>query len=139
MSIKDSKYLILDFIERINDCDIAGISELTTDDVLFVDSLRGSVRGKKEMQQAWEKYFSMFPDYEISITHLRQKRDTVSILGNARGTYAVKGKLYKKNSWNIRAAWKAVIRGNRIAEWRVYADVGPIREIMAHYDNQDIR
>jgi hypothetical protein len=34
-------------------------------------------------------------------------------------------------AWRTPAAWKAVIRDGRVAEWRVFADNKPVYEILA--------
>jgi ketosteroid isomerase-like protein len=34
-------------------------------------------------------------------------------------------------TWRTPAAWKAVIRDGRVAEWRVFADNKPVYEILA--------
>jgi hypothetical protein len=38
--------------------------------------------------------------------------------------------LRPENHWTTPAAWRASIRDGLIAEWRVYADNEPIRQIM---------
>jgi hypothetical protein len=35
-----------------------------------------------------------------------------------------------KNKWEIPAAWRAVVKNDQIAEWRVYADNSPVLRIM---------
>lgn len=35
-----------------------------------------------------------------------------------------------ENHWEITAAWKAVVRGGYVSEWRVYADNEPVWKIM---------
>ncbi|HTV60171.1 MAG TPA: hypothetical protein VMJ93_14965 [Verrucomicrobiae bacterium] len=48
-----------------------------------------------------------------------------------RGTLAVNGRLAKEHSWEIPAAWRAVVKDGLIAEWQVYCDNEPVRKIMA--------
>ena len=54
----------------------------------------------------------------------------VGLFGTAQGTYSVNGKLVSENHWEIPAAWKAVVQGGRVSEWRVYADNEPVWKIM---------
>jgi hypothetical protein len=54
----------------------------------------------------------------------------VLLTGSARGTCAAGGTLPKENSWQVPAAWKAVVRDGQIAQWHVYADNQPARKIM---------
>jgi len=42
----------------------------------------------------------------------------------------VNGKLLRENSWEITAAWKAVVKDGLAAEWRVYCNDNPARKIM---------
>jgi hypothetical protein len=44
----------------------------------------------------------------------------------AGGTYSGDGTGKAENCWQVPAAWLAVVEGDKIAEWRVYADNKPI-------------
>jgi hypothetical protein len=46
------------------------------------------------------------------------------------GAYAASGKLLKENQWQVPAAGKAVVKDGQIAEWHVYADNQPARNMM---------
>ena len=59
------------------------------------------------------------------------KGNAIAMFGRARGTFAVDGKLARENFWEIPAAWRAVVKDGRVAEWRVYCDNDPARKIMA--------
>jgi len=83
------------------------------------------------MKKGWEGYFSMVPDYTITIDESFADGSVVVMLGAAEGTYSCGGLLKPENRWKTPAAWRAVVRGSSIAEWRVYADNEPIRRIMA--------
>jgi ketosteroid isomerase-like protein len=72
----------------------------------------------------------MFPDYHVSHEDVFQNHSVVAVFGTAQGTYAREGKLSKENHWEIPAAWKAVVRNGRVAEWRVYCDNQPARKLM---------
>ena len=123
--------IALSFVERINQHDVEGLVQLMSEDHLFVDALGARVQGSEALRQGWMGYFRWFPDYTISCTEVLEKGDVVALFGMACGTYNVGGKLLPENRWEIPAAWKAVVRGERVAEWRVYADNEPARRIMA--------
>ena len=125
------------FVKQINAHRAEGLAALMTDDHRFVDALGASWQGREVMREGWKGYFGWFPDYKIRVTELIEDGDTVAMFGTAEGTYAADGKLAKKNHWKIPAAWKAVVRGGRIAEWRVYCDNDPARRIMAAHKPQD--
>ena len=82
------------------------------------------------MKKGWQGYFSMVPDYTIAVDETFAGGSVVVMLGAAQGTYSSGGSLKPENRWQTPAAWRAVVRGSLIAEWRVYADNEPIRQIM---------
>jgi hypothetical protein len=69
----------------------------------------------------------------------------VVMLGKARGTYCPDSESHPRspnardlghpelkieNRWETPAAWRAVVEGGLVAEWRVYTDNKPMRELM---------
>lgn len=119
------------FVAKINAHDVDGLVALMTPDHLFVDALNNSFRGPEQMRQGWTFYLRMFPDYAIEVTDELSHGDVIAMFGKARGTFAVNGTLARENFWEIPAAWKAVVKDGRVAEWRVYCDNDPARKIMA--------
>lgn len=119
------------FVNAINRQSPEEIASLMTEDHVFIDSLGTRVIGRQQMQKGWEGYFSMVPDYTIAIDETFVDGSVVVMLGAAHGTYSSGGVLKPENRWQTPAAWRAVVRGSLIAEWRVYADNEPIRQIMA--------
>jgi len=41
--------------------------------------------------------------------------------------------MFPENRWSVPAAWRAVVRGGRLAEWRVYVNVEPILRIVTKH------
>jgi uncharacterized protein (TIGR02246 family) len=119
------------FIDAINRRSPEEIASLMTDDHVFVDSLGARVAGREQMKKGWEYYFGMVPDYTISVDESFASGPVVVMLGAAQGTYSSGGPLKPENRWQTPAAWRAVVQGQLIAEWRVYADNEPIRKLMA--------
>jgi len=120
----------LEVVERINRHDVEGLVALMTEDHCFVDGLGQVVRGRKRMEAGWVGYLGWFPDYSVKVDDILSKGSVVGLFGTAQGTYSVNGKLVSKNHWEIPAAWRAVVRGGRVCEWRVYADNEPVWKIM---------
>jgi hypothetical protein len=56
------------------------------------------------------------------VEEIFERSGTFAIFGKASGTYASGGDRNAENHWEIPAAWRAVIRVDRVAEWRVFAD-----------------
>ena len=120
------------FVDAINRRSPEEIASLMTEDHVFIDSLGTRVTGRQRMLKGWQGYFSMVPDYSIAVDETFAEGSVVAMLGTAQGTYASGGSLQPENKWQTPAAWRAVVRGPLIAEWRVYADNEPTRRIIAH-------
>jgi ketosteroid isomerase-like protein len=123
--------VVLQFVDAINAKDLPGIGALMTSDHRFVDSLGAVGVGAEGMQQGWEAYFRLVPDYRIEVSETYCCGQVVVLLGTARGTYTSDGTLRPENAWETPGAWRALARGDRVAEWQVYADNEPIRRRMA--------
>jgi len=120
----------LAFVDRINCHDVGGLVALMTEGHCFVDGLGQVVRGREKMEKGWLGYFAWFPDYSIKVDESFSNGNVVALFGTAQGTYSVNGHMLAENHWEIPAAWKAVVCGGRVSEWRVYADNEPVWKIM---------
>jgi ketosteroid isomerase-like protein len=112
------------FVAAINRRDVDVLGALMDPDHLFVDSLGHRMQGAEPMRSAWQGYFAMCPDYWIRVDTSIAQDGTVLATGEAGGT--IDGV-----PWRTPAAWKAVVRGRRMLEWRVFADNKPVYEIVA--------
>lgn len=118
----------LQFVGAINAQDVERLAALMTEDHRFVDSRGDVIDGMETALQGWNGYFRIVPDYRIYVRQTLCNGETVVLLGTARGTYTTDGRLHAENVWETPAAWRAVIREGRVAEWQVYADNEPIRQ-----------
>jgi len=112
------------FAAAINNHDAKAIAALMTADHVFVDGLGNRVQGATAMEAGWSGYFAMCADYQIRSEHVLAEDGVVLAMGEAGGT--IDGV-----AWRTPAAWKAVIRDGRVAEFRVFADNKPVYEILA--------
>jgi ketosteroid isomerase-like protein len=119
------------FVNAINRRSPEEIASLMTEHHVFIDSLGNRVTGREQMKKGWEGYFGMVPDYHITVDETFADGSVVVMVGAAQGTWSSDGPLKAENGWRTPAAWRAVVHGAWIAEWRVYADNEPIRRIMA--------
>jgi ketosteroid isomerase-like protein len=124
-------HITREFIAAINDHDAQWLSTLMTENHEFVDSLGERVRGREAMAQGWAKYFKWMPDYRLEIDNVLVHGDIVGLFGTASGTYTVDGQLRPENAWRIPVALRAVINGERVQKWQIFADNKPVYEIMA--------
>ena len=130
MPLRSTQEVVLAFADRISRQDTDGLADLMTDDHVFVDGTGREVRGRERMRQGWGVYYSWVPDYAIHVEKVLVEGDLALLIGRAGGTYRhARGKT-DKCRWEIPAAWKAVVRGNQVSEWRVYADNEPMYRLM---------
>jgi hypothetical protein len=73
----------------------------------------------------------MVPDYSLTIEESYGSGQVVVLLGWAQGTFIQDGQLPAWNHWQTPAVARALVEGNQVAEWRIYADNEPIRMVMA--------
>lgn len=121
---------VLQFIEAINTQDVELLLEMMTPDHTFINSDGTETRGREAMRKPWESYFGMIPDYSIMVDETLASGGTVVVVGLAAGTFAVDGELLPQHRWQVPAAWRAVVKGGQIAEWQVFVDNEPLRQIM---------
>ncbi len=119
----------MDFIKRINSGDVNALCELMTEGHIFQDALGKRFIGRETMRQGWLMYFKSVADYQVHAEEFFQTDDRLAIFGTASGRY-VGGGVANENFWEVPAAWRAVVKGGYIAEWRVYADNQPLRKLM---------
>jgi len=127
----DPTDVVVAFLEKINAHDVDGLCALMTPDHVFIDACDMRGEGVEAMRVGWKTYLEWFPDYAVFWEHIFEKGEIVGVFGRARGTYVGDGRGAGRHAWDIPAAWKAVVRDARVAEWRVYADNLPARQQMA--------
>jgi ketosteroid isomerase-like protein len=122
--------IALEFIDRINSHQIPLIRELMTRDHIYIDAQGHHIHGQKQLERSWRACFEWFPDYSLQVEQTFASANIAVITGWAMGTYSIRGLLSPESRWKTPSAWQATIRGQRIAEWRVYADNEPIWNVM---------
>jgi len=125
--------LVLKFVDAIKGADVEAIYGLMSDDHRFIDSDGPEISGRDAMREGWVGYFSMVPDYKIEVQETLSDKQTVVLIGTATGTYSPDGKLNPDDRWNVPAAWRAVVKGDRIAVWQVFVNPEPILQIMRRH------
>jgi hypothetical protein len=124
------------FVERINSRDVDGLAALMTEDHRFIDSLGQVVTGRETMRQGWKYYFAMVPDYKLAPDSWVSDGPVVVMLGTAGGTYSPDSVQTPERKWSCPAACRARISGALVAEWQVYADNEPLRQVMKAHSGQ---
>jgi len=112
------------FAAAINHHDVDALVALMHPDHAFVDSMGNRTQGAGPMQAAWRAYFAICSDYWIRVDTPVADGETVLATGEAGG-------VIDSVPWRTPAAWKAVVDGGLMMEWRVFADNKPVYDILA--------
>lgn len=118
------------FVNRINAHDVGGLVALMTEDHQFTDSLGQIGYGRETMRAGWIGYFAMVPDYRLMAEEWLSDGPVIVLLGTAGGTYSPDGSPNLTLAWKTPGACRAVVRDGLVAEWQVYADNEPIRQLV---------
>lgn len=113
-----SQQTVKQFVAAINRQDVEGIYALMSDDHVFVDAHGNKIQGKDTMKESWAAYFGWFPDYNVMLTEIFEKDGVIAVFGFAGGSYQGNAEA----AWKIPAAWKVLVKNNRISHWQVFAD-----------------
>jgi limonene-1,2-epoxide hydrolase len=119
------------FVRAINRHDVDELVGLMSSGHSFTDALGNRTIGLEKLRTAWSSYFRMVPDYALAIDESLASGPVVVLLGLAQGTYSPDGKLRDENRWQTPIAVRAFVEDELIAEWRIYADNEPIRQVIA--------
>ena len=115
------EHVALAFNERINARDLDGLEGLMTADHVFIDSAGGRVEGRERAREAWRGFFAAFPDYRNDFATVTVRDERVLITGRSTCSHPeLAGP----------ALWTAVIRADRVAEWRVHEDTAENRDAL---------
>ncbi len=126
----------LAFVAAINSRDPDRLAALMTEDHVFTDMDGQAWQGRETMRQGWVGYYRLFPDYAIEIGQVERRGDLVVLPGRSTGTLSdygqealrrEDGSLPPADELQGPAIWTARVRGDRMAEWRVYADTPAAR------------
>jgi predicted enzyme related to lactoylglutathione lyase/ketosteroid isomerase-like protein len=114
--------LFYDFVTAINEHDTDRLSTLMTVDHILLDAQGKEISGQDTLQKAWISYFKWFPDYIIELSEVWEMGPVIMATGFASASF--KGMAGENGAfrWKIPAAWKAIIREDKISHWQVFAD-----------------
>ena len=118
------------FVDAINSGDPNRLALLMTDNHTFVDADGSEHSGREDMRLGWAHYYSMVPDFRIDVTHDSSRDNVVALFGFAEGTFVQEGVLKPENRWQVHAAWRVVVEGDRVAVWQLYVNPQPMIEIL---------
>ena len=120
----------LAFVDAINHANVDRLAALMTDEHAFIDSDGSRTIGRESMRKAWSQYFSMMPDYRVTVEETFRSGETMVLIGTATGTYAPAGQPHAGRRWSVPAAWRAVVSADQVAVWQVFVNPEPILAAM---------
>src|SRR5690606_13808062 len=104
-------------------------------DHAFYDSMGVDIRGLVNLKDAWGSLFSLFPDYTIEAKEIMVEGNEAVVFGEISGTFVIDDEEVRGKKWKVPSAWKVLIKEGKIAEWRVFTDMVPIREMRRRAKN----
>jgi hypothetical protein len=114
---------LISIVNKFNDCinnqDLEGLSDLMSEDHLFIDRDGKSHGPKSFMVNGWKSFFNMFPDYKNTFEKFNTIENEVYILGFA---------YWSKNEPYDPVIWRAQIVVDLIREWQIFVDTPENRE-----------
>ena len=128
-----SQKTVQQFIDAINAHDLKQLSELMTDDHIFMDAHGNKVEGRDQVIAGWKLYFDLFPDYHIEAGKIFVDGEQLAATGFAEGTYKGIKEDDGKAHWKLPAAWSSNVRKGQLSLWQVFADSMIPFEIMNRY------
>ena len=113
MNSKDPKLTALQFNEYINNQDINGLTNLMTEDHIFID--REGNFFNRDMINGWKRFFNDWPTYKNVFTRVESRENLVILIG-----YALWSKDSKEEDYSI---WTATIENDLVAKWQIFEDI----------------
>ncbi|MCD7930006.1 MAG: nuclear transport factor 2 family protein [Tannerellaceae bacterium] len=117
-----SRTIALLFNDCINNRDVEGLSNLMTEDHIFIDSANNRVEGKNANKANWQHFFDLFPFYKNVFETVISRDSTVIMQGYSLCCDEILN--------HVKAIWTAKIEGGKLNEWRVYTDTKENRELL---------
>ena len=122
MTNDEQQLIALHFNECINSRDIHGLASLMTEDHTFIDMANQAVQGKEKVVAAWQGFFALFPDYRNIFARVESRNHLVAISGYSTCS---------EKQLDGPALWTAKLKGEKVAEWRVYEDTLANRHLLS--------
>jgi ketosteroid isomerase-like protein len=116
--------VVLSFLDCINRGDLEGLGALMTDDHCLVVLDETPLVGRDANLEAWNGYFTSFPDYVIYPRHVAATGRTVAVLGTTTGSHLG---LPDDDEMKLDVIWLAETADAKLSLWRVAEDTPELR------------
>jgi uncharacterized protein (TIGR02246 family) len=118
----NSEEVALRFIEKINARDASGLSELMTEDFMFVDYEGEVYRGRETMRDGFAEYFENFPEYKIHVQKVCVSGGDLAFVASTTGSHVP-----PELEVNEALVFTARFEGGLVGEWRIYTDLEDVK------------
>ncbi|MFX1324049.1 MAG: hypothetical protein ACFE8N_03770 [Promethearchaeota archaeon] len=119
MNFRDPKLVTLQFNEYINNQDIIGLINFTTEYHIFIDRDGNEFN---DMVNGWKEFFENYPSYKNYFTRVESRENLVILIGYAKWT--------SDSSEEDHAIWTANIKDDKLSKWQIYEDTVENRKML---------
>jgi uncharacterized protein (TIGR02246 family) len=113
----------LQFVDMINNRDAEGLSELMTEDFVFIDYEGEVVEGRDAMRDGFAEYFTRFPEYKIHPQKICVSGSDVAFIAKTTGSH-IPPDLEEDET----LIFIATIKRESVSKWRIYTDLEDVKE-----------
>jgi hypothetical protein len=115
---------VVSFIDCINRGDLDGLGALMSEDHRLVVLDAPPLVGRGANLDAWQGYFSSFPEYVIYPHHMSVADSRVAVLGATTGSHVG---LPDEEELGLSVIWLADVQGGALSSWQVAEDTPEAR------------
>lgn len=124
------KEIIWSFVKAINGLDIDKITDLMSEDHVFIQGSGNSHMGKEGIKNGGQSCYQMFPDYVIEITDVIAHKSIFGLFGFVSGTCTNNKNKSDSNFLKTTTTWEAVVQDKKNKHWQVFCDYTRLMEIL---------
>ena len=107
---------VVSFIDCINRTDVAGIGALMTDDHQLTILDEAPLVGRDANIEAWNGYFTAFPEYVIYPRHISAEGAEVTVVGSTTGSHLG---LPDDEELRFDVTWLGLVVDGKVKRWQI--------------------
>ena len=116
----------LAFVDCINRRDVDGLAALMTESHSLVVFNEPPLTGRDANRDAWQGYFTAYPEYLIYPRRIAANGDAVAIMGNTTGSHLG---LSDEEELALTLIWVADVEDGKVSAWRLLEDTAENRAV----------
>jgi hypothetical protein len=119
VTLRPPAAVALSFVDCINRGDLDGLVALMTDSHALIVFGEPPLAGREANREAWQGYFTAYPDYVIYPRQIAWDGSAVAIMGSTTGSHLG---LADDVELDLTLIWVAEVEDARVAAWRLLED-----------------